>query len=200
MGEKDKKITDALQKNARLSYQELGEMTGMSRVAAKKRVTRLEKEGVIRGYNTCIYREGEVRAFIDVETVPERFDAMLRYVSTRMEWVRQIYCLCKPNHFMMVVVPPSSEDLRYMANVIARQDGVVHVTCNAVSEVIKEGVIHCEHGWWYPEQEGAEPNLFGVWKSNVNLLLPHFCVHPLGFGSIYKEMMCKIYKAQGLDG
>ncbi len=69
-----------------------------------------------------------------------------------------------------------------------------------VTDVILPGVVHCEHGWWYPEQEGAEPNLFGVWKSNVNMLLPHFCVNPLGFGSIYKEMMCKIYKAQGLDG
>lgn len=150
MDEKDKKITDALQKNARLSYQELGEMTGMSRVAAKKRVTRLEKEGVIRGYNTCIYREGEVRAFIDVETVPERFDAMLRYVSTRMEWVRQIFCLYRENHFMMVVVTPSSGDLRYMANVIAKQEGVVHVTCDAVSEVIKDvygGVRRYEEQW-----------------------------------------------------
>ena len=150
MDEKDKKITDALEKNARLSYQELGDMTGMSRVAAKKRVTRLEKEGVIRGYNTCIYREGEVTAFIDVETTPESFDTLLRYASTRMEWVRQIFCLYRQNHFLMVVVTPSSGDLRYMANVIAKQDGVVHVTCDAVSEVIKDvygGVRRYEEKW-----------------------------------------------------
>ena len=69
-----------------------------------------------------------------------------------------------------------------------------------VSPVMKPGVVHCEHGWWYPEQEGAEPNLFGVWKSNINMLLPHFCVGKLGFGSIYKEMLCKIYKAESLEG
>ena len=69
-----------------------------------------------------------------------------------------------------------------------------------VSPVMKPGVVHCEHGWWYPEQEGAEPNLFGVWKSNIKMLLPHFCVGKLGFGSIYKEMLCKIYKAESLEG
>ena len=69
-----------------------------------------------------------------------------------------------------------------------------------VTPSILEGVVHCEHGWWYPEQEGAEPNLYGVWKSNINMLLPHFCTNKLGFGSIHKCMMCKIYKAEGLDG
>ena len=69
-----------------------------------------------------------------------------------------------------------------------------------VTPSILEGVVHCEHGWWYPEQEGAEPNLYGVWKSNINMLLPHFCTNRLGFGSVHKCMMCKIYKAQGLDG
>ena len=56
----DELILDLLKGNARMSYEELGQAIGMSRVAAKKRVAKLEKEGIIRGYNTCIYREGEV--------------------------------------------------------------------------------------------------------------------------------------------
>lgn len=150
MDEKDRKILNILQGDARKTFQEIGDELGMSRVAAKKRVRKLEEQGIIRGYNTCIYRDGEITGFIEVETVPERFDPMLRYCSNRMEWVRQIFCLCKPNHFMMVVVTPSSEDLRYMANVIARQDGVLHVICNAVSEVIKDvygGVRRYEEKW-----------------------------------------------------
>jgi thiosulfate reductase/polysulfide reductase chain A len=34
-----------------------------------------------------------------------------------------------------------------------------------------------DHGWWFPEREGAEPELFGVFESNVfesnvNILCP----------------------------
>jgi hypothetical protein len=53
------------------------------------------------------------------------------------------------------------------------------------------------HGWWYPEQEGAEPNLYGVWKSNINSLIPHKHVGKLGYGAPYKCMICAISKATG---
>ena len=51
MDKTDTRITDLLKGNARMTYQELGDRLGMSRVAAKKRVRRLEEEGIIRGYN-----------------------------------------------------------------------------------------------------------------------------------------------------
>lgn len=52
----DEKILELMKGNARLGYQELGDVIGMTQVAVKKRVEKLEREGVIRGYNTCIYR------------------------------------------------------------------------------------------------------------------------------------------------
>ncbi|WP_165252800.1 molybdopterin-dependent oxidoreductase [Adlercreutzia sp. ZJ304] len=68
-----------------------------------------------------------------------------------------------------------------------------------VTPLIPERIVHASHGWWYPEQEGAEPNLFGNWKSNINTLLPNSCVSALGFGSIHKDMICKIYRVDSLD-
>ena len=41
----DKKLLDLIKGNARMSYQEIGDALGMSRVAAKKRVDKLEKAG-----------------------------------------------------------------------------------------------------------------------------------------------------------
>ena len=61
------------------------------------------------------------------------------------------------------------------------------------------GVVHCTHGWWYPEQDGEEPNLFGVWKSNINSLIPHFNVGKLGFGAPYKGVMCNVKRVKSLD-
>ena len=60
MDKTDKKILDLLKGNARMTYQQLGDELGMSRVAAQKRVKKLEEAGIIRGYNTTIYRDDEV--------------------------------------------------------------------------------------------------------------------------------------------
>lgn len=63
-------------------------------------------------------------------------------------------------------------------------------------------VMQCDHGWWFPERKDqAEENtadekagLFGVFESQINNLVP-FDAGVSGFGSNYKSMMCKIYKA-----
>jgi anaerobic selenocysteine-containing dehydrogenase len=68
-----------------------------------------------------------------------------------------------------------------------------------LTETIHPKVVHATHGWWYPEQDATEPNLFGVWKSNINTLLPHKCISKLGFGSIHKDMICKVYRVDGLE-
>lgn len=50
----DEQILDLLKGNARMSHQELGDKLGISRVAAMKRVRKLEETGIIKGYNTYI--------------------------------------------------------------------------------------------------------------------------------------------------
>jgi hypothetical protein len=64
---------------------------------------------------------------------------------------------------------------------------------------INPRVVHTRHGWWYPEQVGDEPNLFGVWKSNINNLVPHFDIGRLGFGAPMKTIFCSIKKVSNLD-
>ena len=80
-----------MQGNARISFQELGDELGISRVAAMKRVRKLEKEGIIRQYNTCIYREDEVTMLMDLEIKPGKYDKVLKYITTRTTFIRQIF-------------------------------------------------------------------------------------------------------------
>lgn len=68
-----------------------------------------------------------------------------------------------------------------------------------LSEEVNEKMVHLEHAWWYPEQDGEAPNLYGVWKSNVNSLMPHESVGVTGYGAPYKNGICSICKADGLD-
>ena len=68
-----------------------------------------------------------------------------------------------------------------------------------VTPTIHPGVVMAEHGWWFPEQDGSEPNLYGNWKANVNTLLAHKLNNRAGFGSIHKNMCCSIRPATSLD-
>ncbi len=56
-------------------------------------------------------------------------------------------------------------------------------------------VVHAEHSWWFPEKSGNKPSLFGLWESNVNVVIsdnPELC-DPLT-GSWPHRTLCKIYK------
>ena len=68
-----------------------------------------------------------------------------------------------------------------------------------VSNEVPERVIHAEHGWWYPEEDGEEPNLYGVWKSNVNSLIPHRVLGKMGFGAPYKQVPVKVYRTPSVE-
>lgn len=61
-----------------------------------------------------------------------------------------------------------------------------------IMPTIKEGHVEAEHGWWFPEQDGSEPNLFGVWQSNCNTLIPVHHNNALGFGAPYKSACCNV--------
>jgi len=61
---------------------------------------------------------------------------------------------------------------------------------------IKPNVVHARHGWWFPEEEGEEPHLFGTFTANCNVLIPHKHIGKLGFGAPFKSIICKVYKAE----
>ena len=63
-----------------------------------------------------------------------------------------------------------------------------------VTPIVKEGVVHAQHGFWFPEEDGEEPHLFGVWRCNINELIPHKFVGKLGFGAPFKCVICKVEK------
>jgi thiosulfate reductase / polysulfide reductase chain A len=72
--------------------------------------------------------------------------------------------------------------------------GKIKQKCRTI-EGIDPRVVHAQHGWWYPEEEGAEPCLHGVWKSNANVLTdddPDIC-NPISGGWPLRTFLCKVY-------
>lgn len=145
----DKKILDMIKGDARKSYQAIGDELGISRVAAKKRIDKLEKTGVIRQYNTYIKRDDEITMFIDIITKPEGFDRVLEYLCTRTMFIRQIFTTLEEYHIHIVAVSDSPEELMYMTRIIKKtlSKDIEKYHCTQVREVIKDvyGGIDYEH-------------------------------------------------------
>ena len=61
-----------------------------------------------------------------------------------------------------------------------------------VSQIVKPGVVHAQHGFWFPEKDAEEPSLYEVWRSNINELVPHKYIGKLGFGAPFKCLLCSV--------
>ena len=69
-----------------------------------------------------------------------------------------------------------------------------------VTQKVRAGHVEAEHGWWFPEQDGSEPSLFGVFQTNCNDLVPTHHNNNLGLGAPYKSNCCNVVPiAENLD-
>ncbi len=63
-------------------------------------------------------------------------------------------------------------------------------------EGMNPNMVDAEHGWWFPEKEGGEPELFGVFGSNANVLCPNgpeFCSPEIGSWP-HSALICRLEK------
>ncbi|MFC1824390.1 molybdopterin dinucleotide binding domain-containing protein, partial [Thermodesulfobacteriota bacterium] len=80
---------------------------------------------------------------------------------------------------------------------IATPRGRIRMKCRCTDR-IHPGVVHVEHGWWFPELPGEEPWLHGLWESNCNVLTetaPDACNEKNG-GWPLRTALCKITKCK----
>ena len=77
-------ILQALQKDGRISYRELGKEVGLSTPAVSERVRKLEENGIIRGYQAVLDLERlgrPITAFTSVKTNPEKNPNLIKFVE-----------------------------------------------------------------------------------------------------------------------
>lgn len=60
---------------------------------------------------------------------------------------------------------------------------------------VKPSEVCTRHGWWMPEMKGPEPDLFGFWEYQINLLIPGPQFSTSGFGGgQYKTTLVTLEK------
>ncbi|MEM3400165.1 MAG: Lrp/AsnC family transcriptional regulator [Candidatus Micrarchaeia archaeon] len=129
MDKKDERIIFELLKNARISFTELAKKLGITETAVRKRVKKLEEEGVILGYTALIEPSragfGAV-AVVGVDTKPDAllgvFDKIRRQVGVRYA------ALSSGDHMIVFEIwCRNQNELSRAIGKIERMDGVVRV-------------------------------------------------------------------------
>ena len=65
-----------------------------------------------------------------------------------------------------------------------------------LSDEVDPRMADADHGWWFPERKQAEPELFGVFESNANILCPsgaEFCSPEIGSWP-HTALLCRVVK------
>ena len=141
LDELDQKIVQLLIKNARISYSELGEQVGISRVAVKMRVQALEKRGIIEEYTTIVNPQkisGAVSCYFEMELLPEAL-AQATTLLFQNETVTQIYRVTGRDKLHVHAVASSQEEMeKLIQETIDRLPGVVSCSCNSILSRIKD--------------------------------------------------------------
>lgn len=141
LDESDQKIVRLLIENARVSYSDLGEKIGLSRVAVKARIQALEQRGIIEEYTTVINPQkisGAVSCYFEIETTPGGLSEVIDILN-RSDTVTQIYRVTGRDKLHVHAVAASGEEMEtFLHAVIDTLPGVVSCSCNIILSRIKD--------------------------------------------------------------
>ena len=141
LDELDNRILELLEANARLSYSEIGEQVGLSRVSVKKRMDILEQKGIIQGYTAIInptaLPEGR-RFFMEVITEPESFEKAVDAIA-QSDFIRKVYAITGECRFKAEGFAPNNTKYEmFMRDVKRHLEGMKSIAIQDVQYIIKD--------------------------------------------------------------
>jgi len=137
----DQEIVSLLIENARMSYSDIGEKIGISRVAVKARIQALEQRGIIEEYTTIINPQkisGAVSCYFEIETTPNCLAKVTELLNAN-DTVTQIYRVTGKDKLHVHAVASSAEEMEvFLHTVIDPLPGVISCSCNMILSRIKD--------------------------------------------------------------
>lgn len=141
LDEIDNRILEEIRENARLTYKEIGEHVGISRVSVKTRMDAMQEKGIIRGYHTVIdptKGTDGIRFVLDLECLPEHYEEVAEALAKSSQ-IRQIYSVSGECRIHAVGFAPNTRTMEYFANSIFRgQRGVRRIDCRPILSVMMD--------------------------------------------------------------
>jgi Lrp/AsnC family transcriptional regulator for asnA, asnC and gidA len=128
-----------LKENARIPYVQIARRIGISETAVRKRIRKMEENGIIKRYTIEIDPKKvgfEIDAFIGIDTKPEK------YISTieKLNQMAEVISLSPSSGDHMILIEcwfKNSAELSRFVRLIEKMDGVTKVCPAIISEKIK---------------------------------------------------------------
>ncbi|MBP1970738.1 DNA-binding Lrp family transcriptional regulator [Virgibacillus natechei] len=136
----DKKLLEELAEDGRLSYVELAEKVGLSRVAVKDRIKNLQDSGIIEKFTVVINSEKagkKVSAFFEVDVEPKQLQQVAQNLADNPS-VASIYQMTGPSTLHMHVLVEDFQMLEvFINNELYAVEGITRVESSVILKRFK---------------------------------------------------------------
>ena len=145
MSNSDMRLLEILSLDARLSHEEIAVMMGMDTADVDKRISELEKEGIIIGYSAVINPEriedDSVHALIEVKVTPQRnqgFDSIAELIYSFDE-VQSCYLMSGAYDLMVIVQGRNIKEVSaFVAEKLSILDNVLSCSTHVILKRYKD--------------------------------------------------------------
>jgi len=141
LDEADIKILKELQKNSRLSFEELSKRVGISKSTIYRKVKRMEELGIIRRYTISIDHSvfgKEIVAFVLIKTEPDKIPSVASKL-TRFRDVLSVYRITGEYNILAKLATPSVESLNQLVKKFHEFGAKETVTIVVLEKFLDEG-------------------------------------------------------------
>jgi Lrp/AsnC family leucine-responsive transcriptional regulator len=138
----DRKIIDALRRNGRATYAELGRQVGLSASAVHERVGKLEATGVIVGYHAVVDPHSVglgVTALVGINLTDTADQEAVAVALGGLSEVESCYSVAGDDTFVVKVRVTTVDDLERALGRLRRLDGVARTRTTVVLSTRFEG-------------------------------------------------------------
>jgi Lrp/AsnC family transcriptional regulator for asnA, asnC and gidA len=138
--EKDMEILKMLKKDARIPLTEISRIVGISDVAVKKRISKLEKRGVIRGYTALI--DPSLLGYSSVsltgiDTMPESIFKVIDILKKK-DYINTIYVTTGDHMIIVEIWAKDNQEMSDILKDIESIEGVKRVCPAIVLDVVRK--------------------------------------------------------------
>jgi DNA-binding Lrp family transcriptional regulator len=143
----DRRILDALQRDGRLTNNELAEKVGLSASQCSRRRTHLEAEGIIRAYHAALDPEAvglKVQAFIQVTLATHSPDNARRFqkLLDGVDAVQEAFAVTgEADYLVKMIVEDLPSLARVLNEVFLPHESVAHVRSSIALTCLKDSRV-----------------------------------------------------------
>lgn len=143
----DVRILDALQRDARLTVEQIGQKAGLSPSPAARRVRLLEQAGVIRGYVAVLDQEKiglPISVFASIKLERQREEELDRFQAAVARWPEIVECYLmtgQRDYLLRIVVKDLPAYEAFLKQKLTRLEGVASIESSFALGQVKHSNI-----------------------------------------------------------